>query len=92
MGRAFWLSLALVAFPAQAEERRVQLDVKGMNCATCPITVRLALKRVPGVLEAKVTLDPPIAEVIYDDAKTNAERLARATADAGFPSSLRMRP
>ena len=92
MGRAFWLSLALLALPAHAEQRRVQLDVSGMSCGTCPITVRLALKKVLGVLDAKVTLEPPVAEVTYDDTKTSADRLARATADAGFPSSVRKQP
>lgn len=92
MRPAFWLSLALAVLPAYAEQRSVQLDVKGMNCATCPITVRLALKKVPGVLDARVTLEPPIAEVVYDDAQTNPERLARATAEAGFPTSVRKLP
>ena len=92
MVRAFWLSLALLALPAQAEPRTVQLDVQKMFCATCPITVRLSLKKVPGVLEAKVTLNPPAAEVTYDDAKTGPEQLTRATANAGFPSTLRKQP
>ncbi len=92
MGRAFWLSLALLALPGHAEQRRVQLDVGGMNCGTCPITVRLALKKVPGVLDAKVTLEPPVAEVVYDDAKTNPERLARASTDAGFPANVKKQP
>ena len=92
MARAFWLSLALLALPAQAEPRTVQLDVQKMFCATCPITVRLSLQKVPGVLDAKVTLTPPIAEVTYDDAKTGPEQLMRATTNAGFPSTLRKQP
>jgi mercuric ion binding protein len=92
MRRAFWASLALVVLPALAEPRIVELDVQKMSCATCPITVRLALKKVTGVVDAKVTLKPPVATVTYDDAKTNPEQLARATADAGFPSSVRKRP
>ncbi|MGH8676121.1 MAG: mercury resistance system periplasmic binding protein MerP [Burkholderiales bacterium] len=93
MVRSFWLSLALViSLPAHAEPRTVTLDVKGMNCATCPITVRIALKKVAGVREATVTLEPAVAEVIYDDARATPEQLTRATADAGFPSSVRRRP
>ena len=92
MVRACWLSLALLALPAQAEPRTVQLDVQKMFCSTCPITVRLSLKKVPGVLGAKVTLNPPVAEVTYDDAKTGPEQLTRATANAGFPSTLRKQP
>ena len=92
MARAFWLSFALLALPAQAEPRTVQLDVQKMFCATCPITVRLSLKKVAGVLDAKVTLNPPLAEVTYDDAKTGPEQLTRATMNAGFPSTLRKQP
>ena len=89
MARAFWLSFALLAVsapPAMAEQRTVQLEVRGMNCATCPLTVRLALKKVAGVTDAKVTLEPPIAIVTYDDAKTSIADLGRATKDAGYPS------
>ena len=92
MVRACWLSLALLALPAQAEPRTVRLDVQKMFCATCPITVRLSLKKVAGVIDAKVTLNPPVAEVIYDDAKTGPDQITRATANAGFPSTLRKQP
>ena len=92
MVRAFWISLALVALPAQAEPRTVQLDVQKMFCATCPITVRLSLKKIAGVIDAKVTLEPPVAAVTYDDAKTSTEQLIRATTNAGFPSTLRKQP
>lgn len=89
MVRAFFLSLALVALPAQAGPRTVQLDVKGMNCATCPLTVRLALRKVDGVIDAQVTLEPPVAVVTFDDAKTSLEQLTRATGNAGYPSAPR---
>lgn len=92
MARFFFLSVVLVALPAHAEPRTVQLDVQKMDCATCPITVRLALKKTGGVIDAKVTLDPPVATVTYDDARTNPEQLTRATANAGYPSTLRKQP
>ena len=92
MVRAFWLSLALASLPAQAEPRTVRLEVQKMFCATCPITVRLALRKVPGVIDAKVTLEPPVADVTYDDAKTSPGQLTRATANAGFPSTLQKQP
>ena len=92
MARVFWLSLALFALPAQAEPRTVQLEVRGMNCATCPLTVRLALKKTAGVIDAKVSLDPPIAAVTYDDAKTSPQQLMRATANVGYPSVVKALP
>lgn len=89
MARTFWLSLVLFALPVHAEQRTVRLEVQGMNCATCPITVRLALNKVAGVTDAKVTLEPPLAVVTHDDAKTSVEHLTRATANAGYPSSAK---
>ena len=92
MARIFWASVALLALPALAGPQTVQLDVQKMTCATCPITVRLALRKVAGVIDAKVTLEPPAAIVTYDDAKTDPGELTRATTNAGFPSSVRKQP
>ncbi len=92
MRRACLLSLVLAATSAYAEPRTVQLDVQKMVCATCPLTVRLALKKTPGVIDASATLEPPVATVTYDDAKTSPEHLTRATANAGFPSTVRKQP
>ena len=86
------LSLALVALSAHGEARTVRLDVQKMFCAACPFTVRLALRKTPGVLDASVTLEPPVATVTYDDAKTGPQQVMRATENAGFPSSVRKRP
>jgi mercuric ion binding protein len=71
-----------------AEPRTVTLDVTNMDCAVCPITVRKALEKVPGVASAKVDFKTKRAVVAFDPAKTSTEALTRATADAGFPSSL----
>jgi mercuric ion binding protein len=78
------LSLGAMA----GETRTVTLDVTKMDCAVCPITVRKALERVPGVGSAKVDFKTKRAVVAFDPAKTSTEALTRATADAGFPSSV----
>lgn len=64
------------------------LAVTNMDCAVCPITVRKALEKVPGVDTAKVDLKTKHAVVIFDPAKTTPEALTKATNDAGFPSSV----
>ncbi len=71
-----------------AGSRTVTLDVTKMDCAVCPITVRKALERVPGVDSATVDFKTKRAVVAFDPAKTSTEALTRATADAGFPSSV----
>ncbi|MGH8736106.1 MAG: mercury resistance system periplasmic binding protein MerP [Burkholderiales bacterium] len=75
--------------PALAAQRTVVLSVPTMNCAACPITVRAALDRVPGVAMVKATLEPPEAVVTFDDARTGTTQLMQATRDAGYPSSVK---
>jgi len=65
----------------------VTLDVKNMSCAVCPITVKRALMKVPGVESATVDFDSKTEVVTFDPDKTSVEALTQATANAGFPSS-----
>jgi mercuric ion binding protein len=84
IGAAIALPFTLFAGPVQT----VTLDVQNMTCAVCPITVKKALERVPGVTDAKVDFDKKIASVSFDPDKANLAALTKATADAGYPSSV----
>jgi len=82
------LVVALLAAPvtALAATRTVTLDVPGMTCPVCPITVRKALHSVPGVKKVDIVFAKKEAIVTYDNAKTNVAALTKATADAGYPA------
>jgi periplasmic mercuric ion binding protein len=58
----------------------------GMTCAACPITVKKALQRIPGVSMIAVNYELKEIAVTFDDAKTNENALLKATSDVGFPS------
>ncbi len=95
--------LGLLAFPyaaphlfasaaseyARTESTQVVLVVEKMHCETCPVTVAVSLKKIPGVVDAQVTMDPPEASVYYDPKQTNLDELIEATTTAGYPSSKR---
>ena len=88
------LAFVLAAFVATTSAfaggtRTATLDVSKMDCAVCPITVRKALEKVPGVGSAKVDLKTHRAFVAFDPAKTTPELLTKATTDAGFPSTVK---
>jgi mercuric ion binding protein len=85
----FSLVLLLVGSPVWAGTKTVTLSVPTMNCAACPITVRMALENVVGVQRVRATLKPPEAVVTFDDGKTSVEKLTDATKNAGYPSSVR---
>jgi len=87
----FVLIGALVALPFglfAGTLQTVTLDVQNMTCAVCPITVKKALERVPGVTDAKVDFDKKTASISFDPDKASPNELTKATADAGYPSSV----
>jgi len=80
---AVWTNAAFAA------TRTVTLAVPGMYCSVCPITVKKALEKVPGVSKAATSLERKEAVVTYDDAKTNLDALLDATFTAGYPSEVK---
>ena len=83
------LALAVVFSPAFAEPRTVTLSVPGMNCDLCPLTIRKAISKVPGVASVDASYEKTQAVVTFDDAKTTVEALTKATANAGYPSTVK---
>ena len=85
------LGALLVAFaaPAWAAPQTVTLSIPGMSCSACPLTVKLALNKVPGVSRADVSYEKLQAVVSFDDAKTSVDKLREATSNAGYPSTLK---
>ncbi len=78
----------LISTPAWATPQTVTLAVSKMTCAACPITVKKALSRVPGVTEVSVSFEKKQATVVFDDSQTTVAALTRATTDAGYPSTV----
>jgi mercuric ion binding protein len=79
-----------VAFAAPPQT--ATLAVENMTCGACPIVVKKALERVPGVSSTSVDFDKKTATVTFDPDKTNSARLTQATTEAGFPSKLVAKP
>lgn len=80
---------AALGAPAWGATQSVTLSVPGMTCAACPITVKKALTKVDGVSQVEVSFEKREAVVTFDDAKTSTEALAQATANAGYPSTVK---
>lgn len=81
-------SLMVIVSPVWASPKTVSLSVPTMDCPICPITVKQALIKVPGVTHADVSFEQRQATVTFDDSKANVEALTRATRNAGYPSTL----
>lgn len=79
-------ALLALSSASLAASKAITLSVPGMDCATCPITVKKALGQVPGVSAIEVNFEKREAIVKFDDAKTNVAALTHATEQAGYPS------
>jgi len=84
------LVAALLAMPLAVlavQPQTVVLEVQNMTCEVCPITVRKALDKVPGVAAVKVDFDRKTATVKFDPDRADVAALVKATTNAGYPSS-----
>lgn len=86
------LLLGCLVPPALAAERTVTLSVPGMYCAVCPITVKKALQKVPGVVRVQVSFEKKEAVVTYDDTRATEKALEDATFEAGYVSTVKGGP
>lgn len=85
----FTFTLLVASLSAWAKPQTVTLDLPSMNCATCPITVKMALNKVDGVSSAEVSYEKKQAVVTFDDTKTTTDVLVKATTNAGYPSTVK---
>ena len=83
---ALLVFIAVLSAPVWAATKTVTLNVPGMTCPACPITIKKALNKVQGVSKVDVNYEKKQAVVTFDDAKTELKALVKATTDAGFPS------
>ena len=71
----------------EAALRTATFSVENMTCASCPITVRLAMEGVEGVRSAEVDFEAKSAIVVFDPALTDPEAIAAASTNAGYAAT-----
>ncbi len=86
--KSFLLSGILFSQMTFAAEQNTTLDIQNMTCAMCPITVKKSLTNVKGVTEVNISFENKTADVDYDDALTDVEKLISATTNVGYPSTV----
>jgi mercuric ion binding protein len=94
LGAAGLLSVpAISPFAAQATPAQVSavqtttFSIENMTCALCPVTVKKAMEGVEGVRSVEVDFDAKTATVVFDPAATNADAIAAASTNAGYPAA-----
>lgn len=60
------------------------LDVRGMTCGHCKMSVEGALKGLDGVSAVEVDLNGGKVEVTYDESKVSLENVKETVEDQGY--------
>lgn len=72
--------------------KSVTLAVEGMTCASCAVTVKAAVRRLPGVSAADVSVPGKSAAVSYDPAKVTPAQIVEAVNRVGYHAALSPTP
>ncbi len=83
------LALLLAGPGAGAEPAKTTLTIKGMTCEGCVASVKVRLKRTEGVMAYEVSLARGEAEVSYDPARTDPEKIAASVSRTGFEATVK---
>jgi Cu+-exporting ATPase len=62
----------------------LRVPIKGMHCSSCIMRIELALKTTPGIVAARVTLAPNVADVEYRPDEVDLDGIRKAIESAGY--------
>ncbi|MCL5411177.1 MAG: copper-translocating P-type ATPase [Patescibacteria group bacterium] len=68
--------------------KKIFLQISGMHCASCALTIEKNLKKIEGVENAAVNFANEKATVDYDEAKIHPADLVRTIKESGYEASL----
>jgi len=63
--------------------QKAKFQIKGINCKSCVSLIEEKLKKLEGVLEARVNFDSKKAVVVYEENKINENDIKKAIEEAG---------
>lgn len=72
---------------ASEKQDQVVIPVKGMTCAGCSAAVRVAVKRLDGVVSVEVDHEKASATVVRNPEKVTVEQIVEAINRTGFKAS-----
>ncbi|XP_037071047.1 copper-transporting ATPase 2-like [Pollicipes pollicipes] len=83
-----------IGFPAQllenhSPEGTLDLEIRGMTCASCVHTIETNVVRRPGVVSVSVALATERGRVVFDPGQTGPRDIIQAIEDLGFEAALR---
>lgn len=82
-----FLFLLVAISPAYAKEKSVCYHIDGMTCSTCSLTIKVAVKKLDGILSIIVDAKKNMANVLFEDQKISALQIAQTITDSGYKAT-----
>ncbi|GAC1563397.1 MAG: hypothetical protein NVS3B13_38110 [Mucilaginibacter sp.] len=64
--------------------KQVNFKLKGMDCASCEEHIKYSVNKLPGILKTKADYKTGIANVKYDQSKTDKNSIIKAIDETGY--------
>lgn len=81
--------LFLAVSVGAADAAQTTLTIKGMTCGGCVAAVKVQLGRTAGVNTYEVSLEKGEAQVAYDPARTDPQKIAESVSKSGFQTTVK---
>ena len=75
-----------------ANTQQADFDVEGMTCASCEVSIKVALKKIEGVVEVTADANAGRAGATFDPERTDPVALAAAITKLGYTATVRGAP
>src|SRR5579875_3107321 len=69
---------------AQEQQEQAQFAIEGMTCASCAMRIEKGLKKLPGILDARVNLATERATVLFDPAQVEPQQMVQKVDTIGY--------
>ncbi len=86
---AFISFVTLSAQQGWTQEQTVRMQVSGMTCGICPISIRHRAMQMKGVLSATADIKTTSATVTFEDSQQSAQAIAQAITQLGYPAVIK---
>ncbi len=66
------------------EKKKIVLQIEGMHCANCALTIEKNITKIDGVEKANVSFASEKAMIVFDPRKVELKEIERAVEEAGY--------
>lgn len=73
---------------AETGTKTVRLEIEGMTCGSCAVSVKTALGKLDGIRDVQISFEQKGGTVEFDAAKVSEAKIVEAVNGAGFKAQL----